>query len=155
MPGNYDVIIIGSGAGGGTLARSLAITGKRILILERGDWLKREALNWDPKAVFVDNRYISPDTWYGSDGKPFQPQVHYFVGGATKMYGAALSLRGRTSANCTRRYRRTLAGLAYPLRGHGALLYTGRADVSGARRPRCGPDRTPGECTISLSTRIP
>ena len=90
MPGSYDVIIIGSGAGGGTLARSLAATGKRILILERGDWLKREALNWDAKAVFVDNRYISKDTWYASDGKPFQPQIHYFVGGATKMYGAAL-----------------------------------------------------------------
>src|SRR5215471_7910026 len=90
MPDHYDVIIIGSGAGGGTLARYLAPTGKRILILERGDWLKREALNWDAKAVFVDNRYISPDTWYDSNGKPFQPQVHYFVGGATKMYGAAL-----------------------------------------------------------------
>src|SRR5215475_7662131 len=90
MPNNYDVIIIGSGAGGGTLARQLAPTGKRILILERGDWLKREALNWDAKAVFVDNRYVSPDTWYDSNGKPFQPQVHYFVGGATKMYGAAL-----------------------------------------------------------------
>jgi choline dehydrogenase-like flavoprotein len=90
MPNNYDVIIIGSGAGGGTLARHLAPTGKRILILERGDWLKREALNWDAKAVFVENRYISPDTWYDRDGKAFQPQVHYFVGGATKMYGAAL-----------------------------------------------------------------
>src|SRR3954453_12828627 len=51
MPAGYDVIIIGSGAGGGTLARQLAPTGKRILILERGDWLKREALNWDAKAV--------------------------------------------------------------------------------------------------------
>ena len=58
MSGNYDVIIIGSGAGGGTLARQLAPTGKRILILERGDWLKREAVNWDAKAVFVDNRYV-------------------------------------------------------------------------------------------------
>jgi choline dehydrogenase-like flavoprotein len=90
MPDRYDVIIIGSGAGGGTLARQLAPTGKRILILERGDWLKREALNWDAKAVFVDNRYISPDVWYDADGRPFQPQIHYFVGGATKMYGAAL-----------------------------------------------------------------
>src|SRR5277367_366294 len=90
MPGKYDVIIIGSGAGGGTLARQLAATGKRILILERGDWLKREALNWDAKAVFVENRYISPDTWYDRNGKSFQPQIHYFVGGATKMYGAAL-----------------------------------------------------------------
>ena len=90
MSQHYDVIIIGSGAGGGTLARTLAPTGKRILILERGDWLKREALNWDPKAVFVENRYISPDTWFDCKGKPFQPQVHYYVGGATKMYGAAL-----------------------------------------------------------------
>jgi choline dehydrogenase-like flavoprotein len=90
MAQHYDVIIIGSGAGGGTLARTLAPTGKRILILERGDWLTREALNWDAKAVFVDNRYISPDTWFDCKGKPFQPQVHYFVGGATKMYGAAL-----------------------------------------------------------------
>lgn len=90
MPQHYDVIIIGSGAGGGTLARTLAPTGKRILILERGDWLTREALNWDPKSVFVDNRYISPDTWFDRHGRPFQPQVHYFVGGATKMYGAAL-----------------------------------------------------------------
>jgi len=90
MSADYDVIIIGSGAGGGTLAHQLAPPGKRILILERGDWLKREAQNWDPTAVFVDNRYISPDTWYDHDGKAFQPQVHYFVGGATKMYGAAL-----------------------------------------------------------------
>src|SRR5262245_57318218 len=90
MSQHYDVIIIGSGAGGGTLARQLAPTGKRVLILERGDWLKREALNWDAKAVFVDNRYISPDMWYDGDGRAFQPQVHYFVGGATKLYGAAL-----------------------------------------------------------------
>jgi choline dehydrogenase-like flavoprotein len=68
MPDNCDVIITGSGAGGGTLARQLAPTGKRILILERGDWLKREAANWDAKAVFVDNRYISYDTWYDRDG---------------------------------------------------------------------------------------
>lgn len=87
---DYDVIIIGSGAGGGTLARHLAPSGKKILVLERGDWLKREAQNWDPEAVFVDNRYISPETWYDKEGKAFQPQVHYFVGGATKMYGAAL-----------------------------------------------------------------
>ncbi len=86
----YDVIIIGTGAGGGTLARRLAPSGKKILLLERGDFLKREAENWSVKSVFIDNRYISPDTWYDSEGKAFQPQVHYFVGGATKMYGAAL-----------------------------------------------------------------
>jgi choline dehydrogenase-like flavoprotein len=90
MDKRFDVIIVGSGAGGGTLARQLAPSGKSILILERGDWLKREAENWDATAVFVRNRYISPETWYDRDGRPFQPQVHYFVGGATKMFGAAL-----------------------------------------------------------------
>jgi choline dehydrogenase-like flavoprotein len=87
---SYDVVIIGSGAGGGTLARHLAPSGKRILLLERGDWLTREPQNWSAADVFVDNRYVSPETWYDAEGNPFQPQVHYCVGGATKLYGAAL-----------------------------------------------------------------
>ena len=89
MTESYDVIIIGSGAGGGTLAHRLAPSGKRILLLERGGWLPR-AENWLSQDVFVENRYVSPETWYDASGKPFQPQVHYFVGGATKLYGAAL-----------------------------------------------------------------
>jgi choline dehydrogenase-like flavoprotein len=90
MPEHYDVVIIGSGAGGGTLANVLANAGRSILILERGGFLPREMDNWNPAPVFIDGKYISKDTWYDADGKPFQPQVHYFVGGATKMYGAAL-----------------------------------------------------------------
>ena len=90
MSETYDVIIAGTGAGGGTLAHTLADSGKKILLLERGDFLHREMDNWNPNAVFVGGRYISKDTWFDSDGNPFQPQVHYFVGGATKMYGAAL-----------------------------------------------------------------
>jgi choline dehydrogenase-like flavoprotein len=86
----YDVIIIGTGAGGGTLARHLAPSGRRILLLERGEWLPREIQNWTAADVFMHNRYISPDTWRDEHGKAFQPQVHYFVGGATKCYGAAL-----------------------------------------------------------------
>jgi choline dehydrogenase-like flavoprotein len=86
----YDVIVIGSGAGGGTLARHLAPSGKRVLLLERGDWLPREPQNWQAHDVFVDNRYVSADTWYDGQGKAFRPQVHYCVGGATKLYGAAL-----------------------------------------------------------------
>src|SRR3954469_8301077 len=46
--------------------------------------------NGAARAVFVDNRYVSEDTWYDGRGTPFQPQVHYCVGGATKLYGAAL-----------------------------------------------------------------
>ena len=90
MPEQFDVIIIGTGAGGGTLAHTLASSGKRVLLLERGDFLPREMENWSPDDVFIDGRYISKDTWYDGDGTAFQPQVHYFVGGATKLYGAAL-----------------------------------------------------------------
>jgi choline dehydrogenase-like flavoprotein len=86
----YDVIIIGTGAGGGTLAADLAPSGKRILLLERGDWLPRERPNWNAEDVFVDGRYVSKDTWYDREGRPFQPGSYYHVGGATKMYGAAL-----------------------------------------------------------------
>src|SRR6516162_79146 len=87
---HYDVIIIGSGAGGGTLAYRLAPSGKRILILERGDWLPREPENWSTAAVFGDNRYKAHETWHDRDGNPFQPGIHYWVGGNTKMYGAVL-----------------------------------------------------------------
>ena len=90
MNEHFDVIIIGSGAGGGTLALKLAPSGKRILLLERGGHLAREKQNWDPTEVFVKNRYVSKETWYDKDGRPFQPGVHYFVGGATKLYGATL-----------------------------------------------------------------
>jgi choline dehydrogenase-like flavoprotein len=88
--GQYDVIIIGSGAGGGTLARRLAPTGKRILIIERGGWLPRELENWSAEEVFVKNRYVPSETWYDKNNKAFQPGLHYWVGGATKLYGAAL-----------------------------------------------------------------
>jgi thiamine monophosphate kinase len=72
---HYDVIVIGSGAGGGTLVHRLAPSGKRVLLLERGDWLPREPQNWSAADVFVDNRYVSPDTWYDEHGKAFQPQT--------------------------------------------------------------------------------
>jgi len=74
---DFDVIVIGTGAGGGTLAHTIAPSGKRNLVLERGNFLTRELGNWDPGDVFVDGRYISSDTWYDDEGKPFQPQVHY------------------------------------------------------------------------------
>ncbi len=87
---HYDVIIVGSGAGGGTLAYALAPTGKRILILERGGYLPREKDNWDTRAVFVDSKYKAKETWYDKEGKEFHPGIHYYVGGNTKVYGAAL-----------------------------------------------------------------
>jgi len=88
--GNYDIIIVGTGAGGGTLAHQLAASGKRILILERGDFLPRERENWETKAVFDQKRYLAKETWYDKDDQPFAPYTHYWVGGNTKVYGAAL-----------------------------------------------------------------
>jgi choline dehydrogenase-like flavoprotein len=90
MAEHYDVIIIGTGAGGGTLAHRLAPSGKRILILERGDYLRREPDNWDSGAVFVRNKYKAHETWFDKDGQPFHPGQHYYVGGQTKVYGAIL-----------------------------------------------------------------
>ena len=85
-----DVIIIGTGAGGGTLAYALASSGKRVLLLERGDYLPREKDNWNTRAVFGESKYKAQENWYGQDGKPFHPGIHYYVGGNTKVYGAAL-----------------------------------------------------------------
>ena len=90
MTNDYDVIIIGSGAGGGTLAYKLAPTGKKILILERGDYVPREQDNWSPKAVNLDGKYQTKETWLDKDGRDLHPHTNYCVGGNTKFFGAAL-----------------------------------------------------------------
>jgi choline dehydrogenase-like flavoprotein len=87
---HYDVIIIGSGAGGGTLAYHLAPSGKKVLLLERGDYVPREKDNWSSHAVNVQAKYNTHDTWKDGDGKPLHPHTNYYVGGNTKFYGAAL-----------------------------------------------------------------
>jgi choline dehydrogenase-like flavoprotein len=86
----YDVVIIGSGAGGGTLAHRLAPSGRRILLLERGDYVPREKDNWDPRTVNVEGRYQAKETWKTAQGEDLHPHTNYWVGGNTKMYGAAL-----------------------------------------------------------------
>jgi len=87
---HYDLIVVGSGPGGAALAHRLAPTGKKILLIERGDYLPRAQANWDSKTVFVDGTYQASETWYGADGRSFHPGLHYYVGGNSKMYGAAL-----------------------------------------------------------------
>jgi choline dehydrogenase-like flavoprotein len=86
----YDIIIIGSGAGGGTLAYHLAPSGKRILLLERGYYVPREKDNWDPRPVNVEGKYQTEEVWRDKDGNPLHPHTNYYVGGNTKFYGAAL-----------------------------------------------------------------
>ncbi len=87
---HYDVVIVGSGAGGGTLAWKLAPSGKRILLLERGDYLPRERDNWDTVSVFTRAKYTTTEQWVDGHDKEFTPEQNYYVGGNTKFYGAAL-----------------------------------------------------------------
>ena len=87
---HYDLIIIGTGAGGGTLAYTLAPSGKRILLLERGDYVPREKDNWSPRAVNVEAKCNTKEVWRDHHGQPLHPHTNYYVGGNTKFYGAAL-----------------------------------------------------------------
>ena len=68
MRNDYDVIIIGTGAGGGTLAHRLAGTGTSVLMVERGGYLPRERDNWESSAVFVEGTYRAPEFWLDKDG---------------------------------------------------------------------------------------
>ena len=90
MNHHYDIVIIGSGAGGGTMARALAGGAASVLLLERGDFLPREDENWDPKAVWVDRRYHATERWLDRSSREFLPHLHYCVGGNTKFWGSAL-----------------------------------------------------------------
>ena len=90
MPHRFDIVIIGSGAGGGTMAQALASSGAHILILERGGFVPREPENWDATAVWKDLRYRTTERWLDRDGRAFLPYTHYCVGGNTKFWGSVL-----------------------------------------------------------------
>jgi choline dehydrogenase-like flavoprotein len=86
-----DILIVGSGMGGGTLSWALRNSGRQVLVAERGDFLPREPENSQPTAMYLDKRYTNAEEWYdGSTGKAFRPGVYYWVGGNTKFYGACL-----------------------------------------------------------------
>ena len=92
----YDIVIIGSGAGGGTMAHALSDTPARILILERGDFVPQEDENWNPEAVWKHLRYQTRERWVDDRGQEFAPYSHYCVGGNTKFWGSVLyRLRAR------------------------------------------------------------
>ena len=90
----FDVIIIGSGAGGGTMAHALSETSARVLLLERGDFVPQEDENWNPEAVWKDRRYRpKEERWIDRRRllrRRFRPYTHYGVGGNTKFWGSAL-----------------------------------------------------------------
>src|SRR5919205_2338618 len=87
---DFDFIIIGSGAGGGTLTYHLAPSGKRILLIERGPFVRREKENWNSLEVNALGRYNTNEVWRNADGSELHPHTNYYVGGNTKFYGAAL-----------------------------------------------------------------
>ena len=152
---HYDVIVIGSGAGGGTLVRHLAPSGKRILLLERGDWLTREPQNWDVHDVFVDGRYISRGhvvrRRHGEGVPAAGPLLRRRRDQAVRR-GALPPARGglrRAPAP-----RRRLARVADRLRRDGAVLHAGGAGLPGARRARRGPDRAARERSLSVPRRL-
>ena len=138
---HYDVLVVGSGPGGATTAARVAETGKRVLLLERGDFLPRERDNWSSRAVFGDPKYTADETFYDSP-RPALPA------GAALLRGRQLEgvRRGAVPAAARRLRRgpasgRGRAGLAAELRGHGAVLRPRRAPVLGARPARRGPVR--------------
>ena len=90
MTEHYDIVIIGTGAGGGTIARALSQTDARILIVERGDFVPQEAENWSPDAVWRQLRYQTTERWIDDRGESFRPYTHYNVGGNTKFWGSVL-----------------------------------------------------------------
>lgn len=85
-----DVIIIGSGMGGATLAAALAPSGRKILILERGERLADSPEARDAAAIFGRGHFRPDEIWLDAQGRPFNPGNYAFVGGNTKFYGAVL-----------------------------------------------------------------
>lgn len=145
--GVYDIVVIGTGMGGGTLARALAGSEARILLVERGDYLPQEPENWSPAAVFLENRYKARETWVDGEGTPFKPGVHYVVGGNTKVYGAAqvrlrredfaeLEHEGGTSPAWPIRYEELEP---YYARAEELYLVHGEAGADPTEPPRSGP----------------
>ena len=148
MATHYDVIIIGSGAGGGTLFHALAPTGKRILLLERGDYVPREKANWSTRAVNLEGRYNTKEVWRDAR-RARAPPAHQLLRRRQHQV-----LRRRALPPAPRGLRRDqapgrrLAGVADRLRGPGALLHAGRAALPRARRARRRSHRSAGERAV-------
>lgn len=90
MESGADIVIVGSGMGGATLAAGLAPSGARIVILERGYQIPDDAPARDPWRIYTNSAFRSEETWIDADGRPFVPGNYYNVGGNSKLYGAVL-----------------------------------------------------------------
>ena len=85
-----SVAIVGSGMGGATTAYGLAKAGVDCLVIERGDFVKKEDANWSAQEIFINQKYKPNEKWLDEKGREFTPGVHYIVGGNTKVYGSSL-----------------------------------------------------------------
>ncbi|WP_246739557.1 GMC family oxidoreductase [Martelella sp. HB161492] len=133
-----DVIIIGSGMGGATLAAGLAATGRRILILERGEHLLPSAEDRDEKAIFADGHYRPDETWLDGTGEAFNPGNYYYVGGNSKFYGAVLIRYRRADFSPLAHMGGTTPG--WPIAYEDLEAYYGRAEQLYAVRGALGDD---------------
>jgi len=144
----YDVIVIGSGPGGAAAAQRLATTGKRILLIERGDYLPRSRANWNPNNVFVDGAYTAKETWIGKDGREFHPGLHYCVGGNSKVYGAALlRMRERDFGDIQHR---DGVSPAWPIQYEHLESYYGQAEALFHVHGRRGEDPAEPPCSTAF-----
>ena len=152
---HYDVVIIGTGAGGGTLGHRLATSGAKVLWLERGPFLPRERDNWETQAVFVRGKYLAPEVWYDGHGREFQPEVNYYVGGNTKFYGAAL-FRLRPEDFGELRHHGGISP-AWPISYDDLEPYytAGRAPLPRARRSTARTRPRAGERAVRLPAGVP
>ena len=151
-----DVVIIGSGMGGGTLAWALKDTGLDVLIVERGQFLPREPENSQPDHVFIKKRYVTSKPWYDAKtGQPFQPGVYYWVGGNTKMYGACLPRFRRSDFEEVTHHDGVSPAWPFSYDDLEPFYAQGRRAVRGAWRGRRGPDRARALHPLPLSAAQP
>ena len=129
----FDIVIIGSGAGGGTIAHALSASGARILVLERGEAVPREAENWSPAAVWKQQRYQTSERWLDHAVVSSSPYTHYCVGGNTKFWGSVLFRLRREDFQAIAASRRRIAGVADSVRNARTVLRESRAALPRSR----------------------
>ena len=132
------------------MARALAGSPARVLVLERGKAVPQEADNWNPEAVWKHLRYRATERWLDGQGVEFLPYTHYGVGGNTKFWGSVLYRLRREDFGVHRARGRRLSGVAHRLRHACALLRTRRAAVS---RPRAAGQRSDGAAARAVPLR--
>jgi choline dehydrogenase-like flavoprotein len=88
--GQFDAIVVGSGAGGAAVAYRLVSAGRRVLLVEKGGRLPQDGSTLDPEQVLDQGTFRSREPWVNGRGRMVVPEEYFNVGGKTRWYGAAL-----------------------------------------------------------------